>query len=119
MAPTIKKPPRIVSIVNKKVTMECIIVSTSKPACHWERNTTKVKMDSRHGVSVNEVGMHLKSDVETLTVVQDPCTISDNNMKYLESADIIYNKITRYVGTLYVNSPIYCKGKIKDTSQIF
>lgn len=56
VAPTIKRPPRIISIVNKKVIIETIIVSTSKPACHWERNSSKVKMDSRHGITVVEVG---------------------------------------------------------------
>ena len=55
VAPTIKKAPRIVSIINRKITIECVVMSTSKPACSWSRNSVKVKQDARHGVTVNEV----------------------------------------------------------------
>merc|ERR1712106_517727 len=52
--PTIKSPPRIVSIINRKVTIECLVMSTSQPACYWYQDATKVKMDSRHCVTITE-----------------------------------------------------------------
>jgi len=54
VAPTIKRPPRIVSIVNRTVTIECLVMSTSQPACHWFKDASKVQMDLRHCVTVTE-----------------------------------------------------------------
>merc|ERR1711913_228967 len=54
IAPTIKRPPRIVSIINRTVTIECLVMSTSQPACHWFKDASKVQMDSRHCVTVTE-----------------------------------------------------------------
>ncbi|XP_069946180.1 obscurin-like isoform X5 [Cherax quadricarinatus] len=56
VAPTIKRPPKIVSVFNKKVVIECVIMSTSKPACSWYKDSTKVRLDSRHCVNINEEG---------------------------------------------------------------
>merc|ERR1712183_1125540 len=54
VAPTIKKPPKFVSIFNRKVIMECVVMSTSKPACSWYKDATKVKLDTRHCINITE-----------------------------------------------------------------
>merc|ERR1711915_417578 len=54
IAPTIKAPPRIVSIINRKVLMECVVMSASQPACTWFQNSAHIKMDARHTVTVQK-----------------------------------------------------------------
>ncbi|XP_069190632.1 obscurin-like, partial [Procambarus clarkii] len=56
VAPTIKRPPRIVSVFNRKVVIECVVISTSKPACSWFKDSSKVRLDTRHCVNINEEG---------------------------------------------------------------
>merc|ERR1712106_1033161 len=56
VAPTIKTQPRVVSIINRKCIIECMVMSSSQPACSWFHMENKVKLDSRHCITVNEDG---------------------------------------------------------------
>ncbi|KAK4328937.1 hypothetical protein Pmani_000687 [Petrolisthes manimaculis] len=56
VAPTIKRQPKVVSVINRKIIIECIVISSSKPACNWLKETTKVRLDTRHCLNINEEG---------------------------------------------------------------
>lgn len=81
VAPTIKKPPKIVSVFNRKVVMECVVMSTSKPACNWFKDATKVRLDTRHCVNILEVSSirrreqlrYIKREIVTQSGVRIPC----------------------------------------------
>ena len=48
VAPTIKRQPAIVSIVDKKVVIESTIISTSKPSVSWQKDNKDVQKINQH-----------------------------------------------------------------------
>jgi len=76
VAPTIKTQPRVVSIINRKCIIECMVMSSSQPACSWFHMENKVKLDSRHCITVNEDGEgSYKCQMEIMKITKEDAGI--------------------------------------------